>query len=191
MHVLYFIITIFSHCWVLLLVLHLLKKKKRERENGIYTVHVILNTDFVLLNHRQITLPKYLEQITQEFLFLPSRSSFLKKSSNKSSMLSIAPKLLQLKSSRHHYHFNLPLKYEHLIISCYEKKFTQMTRLIWPLLTLIKLTNPHFLALMSPEENSMQSNQLFVSWFRVKMHENVRVIPHFITAYPVLHIKIM
>ena len=69
MHVLYFIITIFSHCWVLLLVLHLLKKKKkeRERENGIYTVHLILNTDFALLNHRQITLPKYLEQITQEF----------------------------------------------------------------------------------------------------------------------------
>ena len=78
-------------------------------------------------------------------------------------MLSIAPKLLPLKSSQHHYHFNLPLKNEHLIISCHEKKFTQMTRLIWPLLTLIKLTNPHFLALMSPEENSMQSNQLFVS----------------------------
>ena len=49
-----------------------IEKKKRERENGIYTVHVILNTDFALLNHRQITLPKYLEQITQEFLFLPS-----------------------------------------------------------------------------------------------------------------------
>ena len=100
---------------------------------------VILNSDFALLNHRQITLPKYLEQITQEFLFLPSRSSFLKKSSNKSSMLSIAPKLLLLKSSQHHYHyhFNLPLKNEHLIISCHEKKFTQMTGLIWPLLTLI------------------------------------------------------
>ena len=28
---------------------------------------VILNSDFALLNHRQITLPKYLEQITQEF----------------------------------------------------------------------------------------------------------------------------
>ena len=45
------------------------KKKKRERE---WYLLVILNTDFALLNHRQITLPKYLEQITQEFLFLPS-----------------------------------------------------------------------------------------------------------------------
>ena len=32
------------------------------------------------------------------------------KISNKFSMLSIAPKLLQHKSSQHHYHFNLPLK---------------------------------------------------------------------------------
>ena len=30
---------------------------------------VILNSDFALLNHRQITLPKYLEQITQEFFY--------------------------------------------------------------------------------------------------------------------------
>ena len=45
-----------------------IEKKKRERE---WCLHVILNTDFALLNHRQITLPKYLEQITQEFLFLP------------------------------------------------------------------------------------------------------------------------
>ena len=43
------------------------------------------------------------------------------------------------------------------------KKFMQMTRLIWPLLTLInkKLTNPIFLAFMSPEEDSMQFNQLY------------------------------
>ena len=33
---------------------------------------VILNTDFALLNHRQIILPKYLAQITQEVFFLPS-----------------------------------------------------------------------------------------------------------------------
>ena len=122
--------SIFSHCWVLLLVLHELKKL------------------FPLLNsHRQIMSPKILEQITQEFLFLPLWSSFqlsfFRKSSNKSSMLSIAPKLLLLKSSQHHYHyhFNLPLKNEHLIISCHEKKFTQMTGLIWPLLTLINKIN--------------------------------------------------
>ena len=54
-----------------------------------------------------------------------------------------------------------------------------------------KLTNPHFLALMSPEKNSMQFNQLLMSWFRVKMHENVEVIPQVITVYPALHIKIM
>ena len=42
------------------LVLHLLKKKE-------WFPLVILNSDFALLNHRQITLPKYLEQITQEF----------------------------------------------------------------------------------------------------------------------------
>ena len=46
-------------------------EKKREREREWYLL-VILNTDFALLNHRQITLPKYLEQITQEFSFLPS-----------------------------------------------------------------------------------------------------------------------
>ena len=33
---------------------------------------VILNSDFTLFNHRQITLLKYLGQITQAFLFLPS-----------------------------------------------------------------------------------------------------------------------
>ena len=67
---------------------------------------------FALLSHRQIMLPKILEQITQELLILISWGSFLKKSSNKSSLLSIAPKLLLLKSSLHHYHyhFNLPLK---------------------------------------------------------------------------------
>ena len=52
--------SVFSHCCVLLLVLHLLKKKE-------WFPLVILNSDFALLNHRQITLPKYLEQITQEF----------------------------------------------------------------------------------------------------------------------------
>ena len=46
-----------------------IEKKKRERE---WYLLVILNIDFALLNHRQITLPKYLEQITQGFLFLPS-----------------------------------------------------------------------------------------------------------------------
>ena len=62
----------FSHCCVLLLVLHLLKKKE-------WYPLVILNTDFALLNHRQIILPKYLAQITQEVFFLPSWSSLLKK----------------------------------------------------------------------------------------------------------------
>ena len=42
------------------LVLHLLKKKKE------WYPLVILNTDFALLNHRQIILPNYLAQITQE-----------------------------------------------------------------------------------------------------------------------------
>ena len=55
------------------LVLHLLKKKKE------WYPLVILNADFSLLNHRQIILSKYLAQITQEVLFLPSWSSFLKK----------------------------------------------------------------------------------------------------------------
>ena len=31
-----------------------------------------------------------------------------------------------------------------------------------------KWINPHYLALMSPEKNSMQFNQLLMSWFRVK-----------------------
>ena len=44
---------------------------------------------------------------------------------------------------------------------------------------------------MSPEENSMQFNQFLVSWFRVKMHENIKVIPQFINAYPVMCIKIL
>ena len=45
--------------------------------------------------------------------------------------------------------------------------------------------------LMSLGKNSMQFNQLLVSWFRVKMHENVEVIPQFITVYPLMHSKIM
>ena len=61
--------SIFSHCLVLLLVSHLLKKKKKKKE---WYPLVILNSDFALFNHRQITLLKYLWQITQEFLFLPS-----------------------------------------------------------------------------------------------------------------------
>ena len=45
--------------------------------------------------------------------------------------------------------------------------------------------------LMSLGKNSMQFNQLLVSWFRVKMHENVEVIPQFITVHPLMHHKIM
>ena len=45
--------------------------------------------------------------------------------------------------------------------------------------------------LMSLGKNSMQFNQLLVSWFRVKMHENVEVIPQFITVHPLMHSKIM
>ena len=44
---------------------------------------------------------------------------------------------------------------------------------------------------MSPEENSTQFNQFLVSWLRIKMHENIKVIPQFITVYPVMLIKIM
>ena len=44
-----------------------IEKKKKE-----WYPLVILNTDFALLNHRQIILPKYLAQITQEVFFLPS-----------------------------------------------------------------------------------------------------------------------
>ena len=44
-------------------------KKKKKKE---WYPLVILNSDFALFNHRQITLLKYLWQITQEFLFLPS-----------------------------------------------------------------------------------------------------------------------
>ena len=52
--------SVFSHCLVLLLVSYLLKKKKKE-----WYPLVILNSDFALFNHRQITLLKYLWQITQ------------------------------------------------------------------------------------------------------------------------------
>ena len=58
---------IFSHCLVLLPVSHLLKKKEKKKE---WYPLVILNSDFALFNHRQITLPKYLEQITQEFFLI-------------------------------------------------------------------------------------------------------------------------
>ena len=55
------------------LVLHLLKKKKE------WYPLVILNTDFALLNHRQIILPKYLAQITQEVFFYLHEVASLKK----------------------------------------------------------------------------------------------------------------
>ena len=54
------------------LVLHLLKKKE-------WYPLVILNTDFALLNHRQIILPKYLAQITQEVFFYLHEVASLKK----------------------------------------------------------------------------------------------------------------
>ena len=51
--------SIFSHCWVLLLV-YIYRKRKKE-----WYPLVIHNSDFALLNHRQIMLPKNLEQIAQ------------------------------------------------------------------------------------------------------------------------------
>ena len=42
---------VFPHCWVPLLVLHLLKKEPDPL--------VILDSDFALLNQRRIALPKF------------------------------------------------------------------------------------------------------------------------------------
>ena len=58
-------------------------------------------------------------------------------------MLSIAPKLLLLRSSQHH-HFNLLLKISAFNCLMLCKKVTQMTRLIWPLLTPCYIYIPGF-----------------------------------------------
>ena len=134
--------SIIPHLWVLLLVLHLLKKKKIMISTG----HSQQWFSFIQSNTDHIT-NILLQQITQEFSFLPAGCSFLKKGLYKSSMLSA-----EGRSSQHH-HFNLPLKVSAFNCLMLCKRVTQMTGLIWPLLTPLYI-HTWFLEPIGPRENT-------------------------------------